>query len=99
MYVFILDNGVIVSFRQYVQQAQTGLNALQVKCRDLDLDISVHKLWVEGIENDAASWGSWSDECPLGMGVAAAEMIYQPHAGTWYDDSGAGGLNMFCSGF
>ena len=49
--------------------------------------------------NDAASCGLWSDECPLGSAVAAAEMIYQPHEGTWYDDSGAGGLNMFCGGF
>ena len=54
---------------------------------------------MQGVSYSRASWGPWSDECPLGSAVAAAEMIYEPDLGTFSDNTGAGGMKMYCGGF
>ena len=93
-----------MAFRLFMQPNQgsdddTLLNAVQIKCRDLDFQIFEHVLDVQGVSYSGASWGPWSEECPLGSAVAAAEMIYEPDLGMFSDDTGAGGIKMYCGGF
>ena len=101
---YFLAGTFIVAFQLYVEPSDggdddTGLNAARIKCRDLDFQIFEQELWVQGVSYSRASWGPWSEECSLGSAVAAAEMIYEPDLGMLSDDTGAGGIKMYCGGF
>ena len=101
---FFPDGTFIVAFQLYIEPSDganddTGLNAARIKCRDLEFQIFEQELEVEGVSYSRTSWGPWSDECPPGSAVAAAEMIYEPDLGMQYDDTGAGGIKMYCGGF
>ena len=93
-----------MAIRQLVQPGQgsdddSGLNAIQVKCRNLDLDILEYEFTVSGVSLSGASWGEWSGECPLGTAVAGIQTVYEPYQGEFSDDTAVGGVKMFCGGF
>ena len=75
----------------------TATNGLHVRCRGPGLSgTNIEEVVDEGVTFSSSTWGSWSAECPAGMGICSIQTKIESDQGKLGDDTALDDVEFGC---